>query len=137
MNQPLTPDSYDPQRMLATLETTIAQAKEKASALAEIVGQGAAADGFVTARVGPTGALIGVELDPKAMRLPSVDLAAAVVEAARAAQADATAQVAALYRDQQTAYGVDFAALTSGQLDMSEEIDKRLAAAREAVRRAR
>jgi DNA-binding protein YbaB len=131
-----TRENYDPQRLLTQLETTIAQAKEKAAALAQVVGAGQAADGVVTVRVGPLGQLTGVDLDPKAMRLPSADLAAAVVAAAQAAQADVSAQVAELYRDQRTAYGVDFAAIAGGELNLDEQVEQRLAAAREAVRRA-
>lgn len=50
---------------------------------------GEAADGLVTVTVGPTGALMNVRIDPRAMRLDSTSLAEAILEAAQQATARA------------------------------------------------
>lgn len=55
--------------------------------VAAIVGEGTGADGLVTVRAGAGGMLQDLEIDPKAMRLPSQDLRDAILEAARNAAA--------------------------------------------------
>lgn len=56
-------------------------------------GHGEAADGRVRVDVNGTGDIEDVQLDPKAMRLPSEDLAAAFKEAFTAARADVKEQL--------------------------------------------
>lgn len=58
-------------------------------------GEGAAADGRVRAVVISGGKVESVEIDPRAMRLASADLGAAVAAAVNAAMADLTAKVTA------------------------------------------
>jgi len=82
----MNPDSYDARRLLDQLETQISRAQENATAVAAVAGWGEAANGQVKVCVGPSGVLKKVELDPRAMRMASEDLAASIVEAARGAQ---------------------------------------------------
>ncbi|MFI7639222.1 YbaB/EbfC family nucleoid-associated protein [Nonomuraea sp. NPDC049400] len=58
--------------------------------LAEVDGRGEGAKGLVTVRVGADGRLLDLRLDPRALRLGSHALAAAIMEAANSA-ADQTA----------------------------------------------
>lgn len=51
--------------------------------LKEVEGIGTAANGMIKVRVGPTGALSSVEIDPRAMRLGSETLAEKIMAAAR------------------------------------------------------
>lgn len=129
-------DNYDPRRLIDELEAKVEQAKQNAAAVAETVGHGEAADGLVKVTVGPSGALKSLEFDPRAMRLPSVDLAAAVLEAARAGQADVLVQVREIYSAEQTG-GLDIAAMAQGEVDVSALIDERMQKARDALQRSR
>lgn len=133
----MTPDSYDPQRLLDQIEARVAKAKENAAALAEVEGWGEAAEGYIRVCVGPSGALKAVELDPRAMRLPSVDLAAGIVEAARAGQKAAAESIRAIYGRSSDTGGVDIASMAQGDFNVSELIDQRLEKARAALRNAR
>jgi DNA-binding protein YbaB len=58
--------------------------------LTEASGHGEAADGLVRVEVGPEGTLLGVKIDPRAMRLGSDALAEAIMEAATGALTQAT-----------------------------------------------
>jgi DNA-binding protein YbaB len=132
----MNPDSYDPRRLLDQLEAQIARAQENAAAVAAVEGWGAAANGQVKVCVGPSGVLKNVELDPRAMRMPSEDLAASIVEAARGAQRAAAVGIREIYSSTDTG-GIDIAAVAQGEYDASAEIEQRLANAREALRQAR
>jgi len=57
-------------------------------------GRADAADGLVRVEVDGTGEVLDLSIEPKAMRLPSVDLAAAVRQALSEARAEARAQLA-------------------------------------------
>lgn len=57
--------------------------------IASVKGRGEAADGRVVVNVTQTGALVGLTIDPRAMRLGSDQLAAAIMEAAARAARDA------------------------------------------------
>jgi DNA-binding protein YbaB len=129
------PDAYDPQRLLADLETKMRRAQENAAVVAALEGIGEAADGVVKVTVGPTGALKDVVLEPKAMRLPSMDLAAAIVTAARAGQESIANQVREIYRDREQAGAIDPAAAVQGQVDVAALVAERMQQAREALRR--
>lgn len=131
----MNPNSYDPERMMAELEAKLERARENATLVASLEGVGEAADGVVRVTVGPTGALKGVTLDPKAMRLPSMDLAAAVLEAAQAGQAAIAEQLREIYRDRQETGGIDPAAALQGNADVGALLDQRMAQVREALRR--
>ncbi|MFB4273125.1 YbaB/EbfC family nucleoid-associated protein [Nonomuraea sp. GTA35] len=66
--------------------------------ITSVVGRGEAAEGRVVVQVTQTGALAGLSIDPRAMRLGSDQLAAAIMEAAgraaRAAEQEANDMVA-------------------------------------------
>jgi DNA-binding protein YbaB len=134
---PVNPAEADPARLAEQLEQRIAEAKQKAEALAGMEGAGEGADGMVRVRVGPSGALKDLHLDPKAMRLPSMDLAAAIMDAAQAAQQDVGAQVRELYGASAQFGGLDPAGTAQGHLDAAAAIDERLQRVRDALRRAR
>ena len=102
----MNPDTYDPRRLLDQIEAQAAKVKENAAALSAVEGWGEAADGLVRVCVGPSGALKNVELDPRAMRLPSVDLAASIVEAAKEGQRAAALSIREIYSVQDTG-GID------------------------------
>jgi DNA-binding protein YbaB len=131
------PNSYDPDRLVADLEAKLDRARENAVLVAALEGTGEAADGVVRVTVGATGALKDVVLDPKAMRLPSMDLAAAILEAARAAQASIGEQVREIYRDRAESGGFDPAAVVQGQVDVAAMVEERMARVREALRSGR
>jgi DNA-binding protein YbaB len=61
--------------------------------LADLRGHGEAADGLVRVEVAPGGALLGVDIDPRAMRLGSAALAEAIMDASAAATERATARM--------------------------------------------
>lgn len=80
-------DSVDPG---APADALLRQAQEAAAVrdqLTETVGEGTTDDGFIRAVVGANG-LQGLTLDPRAMRMPSEDLAQAIVTASARAQDD-------------------------------------------------
>jgi DNA-binding protein YbaB len=70
--------------------------REMGAQMAELRGEGEAADGKVRVLVQQGGRLETLELDPRAMRMASEDLAAAIVEAVAAATEDATAKASEL-----------------------------------------
>jgi DNA-binding protein YbaB len=74
----------------------IAQAHELSNRMREVRGTGEAADGLIRAEVTAAGRLVGLRLDPRAMRLDSQTLAEEILAAADRAGADATRQVGAL-----------------------------------------
>jgi hypothetical protein len=101
-----------------------------------VEGWGEAASGHVKVCVGPSGILKKVELDPRAMRMPSENLAASIVEAAQGAQRAAAVSIREIYSSTDTG-GIDIAAVAQGEYDASAEIEQRLAKAREALRQVR
>jgi DNA-binding protein YbaB len=125
-------DTYDSRRLLAEVEAKVATAKQNAETVAALEGWGEAAEGRVKVCVGPSGALKNVELDPRAMRLPSQDLAASILEAARAGQQAVAEQVRGIYGPE-SAGGIDIAAVAQGDLDVSAVIDAKLDQARQAI----
>jgi DNA-binding protein YbaB len=131
------PDTFDPQRLLDQLEARVAKAKEDAAALSAVRGWGEAANGYVKVCVGPSGVLQNVDLDPRAMRLPSQDLAASIVAAARAGQQAAAAEIREIYATADDNGGIDIASITQGEYDVSRYVDERLEKARTALRNAR
>jgi DNA-binding protein YbaB len=83
--------SGDPEieRLLAQFNADVAQVEQLRDRITEVRGRGEAADGRVVAETAPTGALVGLTIDPRAMRLGSDELAAAILEAAGAAARNA------------------------------------------------
>jgi DNA-binding protein YbaB len=133
----MNPDTFDPQRLLDQLEARIAKAKENAAALSAVQGWGEAANGYVKVCVGPSAVLQRVELDPRAMRLPSQDLAASIVAAAREGQQAAAATIREIYATSDNNGGIDVASIAQGEYDVSQYIDERLENARAVLRNAR
>ncbi|MEU4224955.1 YbaB/EbfC family nucleoid-associated protein [Nonomuraea sp. NPDC026600] len=79
--------SGDPEieRLLDQFDADVAQVERLRDQITEVRGRGEAADGRVVAETSSTGELVGLTIDPRAMRLGSDELAAAVLEAAGAA----------------------------------------------------
>ncbi|TDE57177.1 YbaB/EbfC family DNA-binding protein [Nonomuraea mesophila] len=96
--------SFDPE-----LDRLVAEFREDAEPLSDVIGQidkiegeAASAGGKVVVRVAPSGELLGVRIDPRAMRMGSEEMAEAIMDAARQAMMDAgrrAMQVAKPYLD--------------------------------------
>lgn len=71
--------------------------------LSAVRGRGSAADGLISIEVDGTSDIVELVIEPRAMRLPSVDLATAVREAFRTARGAAQEQLATLGQEQATA----------------------------------
>ncbi|MEV0968088.1 YbaB/EbfC family nucleoid-associated protein [Microtetraspora glauca] len=80
----------DADRVLAGLQEHMERAEEVGRRLAEVRGRGEAAGGHVRADVLATGALNGLYIDPRAMRLGSEALVEAIMEAVGKATRAAT-----------------------------------------------
>ncbi|WP_433440782.1 YbaB/EbfC family nucleoid-associated protein [Nonomuraea sp. CA-141351] len=76
-------------RLLKDYQRDVAALERLGDEIATVRGRGEAAEGRVVAEVTQGGALAGLTIDPRAMRLGSAELAAAVLEAAAAAARDA------------------------------------------------
>lgn len=91
-----TPDDGAPlldeemQRLLAQFQADLRPLQELRESLDGLRGRGEAANGQVKAEVLPSGALGGLRIDPRAMRLGADALAEAVLAAANDAAADLT-----------------------------------------------
>ncbi|QKW33601.1 YbaB/EbfC family nucleoid-associated protein [Actinomadura sp. NAK00032] len=83
-------------RYMKVIQDQLEQATNIQSQLAELSGEGASADEQVRATVGPSGNLMALTIEPKAMRLGSEALAEAVLEAVRVATQNAVEKVAEL-----------------------------------------
>ncbi|QYC40986.1 hypothetical protein Nocox_16865 [Nonomuraea coxensis DSM 45129] len=82
------PDDTELGRLLADYQRDVAALEGLRDRLAEVRGRGEAADGRVVVEVTQDGALAGLVIDPRAMRLGSDRLAEAILRAsARAARA--------------------------------------------------
>ncbi|GAA2311775.1 hypothetical protein GCM10010149_73150 [Nonomuraea roseoviolacea subsp. roseoviolacea] len=86
-------------RFLAQFEAEIRPLEELQERVQAVRGRGEAADGLVRAEVLASGALAGLRIDPRAMRLGADALAEAVLAAASEATADLTAQMAGMMTD--------------------------------------
>ncbi|REF37488.1 YbaB/EbfC family nucleoid-associated protein [Thermasporomyces composti] len=87
-------DLEDHERLLKEAADRLERIQAMGTQLTEVRGEAETADGKVRAVVRPGGALESLTLDPRAMRMASEDLAAAIVEAVAAATEDVTAKVA-------------------------------------------
>jgi len=111
-------------RFIAEFEAETRPLEALQESLNAIRGQGAAANGQVKAEVLASGALSGLRIDPRAMRLGADALAEAVLAAANAAAADLTTQMTGMMTDglnpfadkvrRFTSSGVEPGAFTSG-----------------------
>ncbi|WP_020576435.1 YbaB/EbfC family nucleoid-associated protein [Actinopolymorpha alba] len=88
-------DEYEELLNAATRQMEAAQSA--ADQFASLRGVGEAADGRVRVEVMAGGSVQGLELDPRVMRMPSEDLAAAVLEAIHAATSDASEKLAEIF----------------------------------------
>ncbi|WP_242901172.1 YbaB/EbfC family nucleoid-associated protein [Actinomadura terrae] len=76
-------------RYMKVIQEQLQHATDVQSQLAELTGEGAAADEQVRVTVGPTGNLMSLTIEPKAMRLGAEALTEAILESARLATANA------------------------------------------------
>lgn len=76
-------------RLVDQFQQDVAELERLRDRIAEVKGRGEAAQGRVVVEVAPTGALAGLTIDPRAMRLGSDELAAAILEAAAEAARNA------------------------------------------------
>ncbi|HUR08260.1 MAG TPA: YbaB/EbfC family nucleoid-associated protein [Nonomuraea sp.] len=90
--------SGDPEieRLLDQFDADVAQVERLRDQITEVRGRGEAADGRVVAETSSTGELVGLTIDPRAMRLGSGELAAAVLEASGAAARNAAEEMTGL-----------------------------------------
>lgn len=86
-------------RFLTQFNAETRQLEELQEGLNAVRGRGEAAGGQVKAEVSPSGALSGLRIDARAMRLGADALAEAVLAAASAAAADLTTQLAGMMTD--------------------------------------
>ncbi|MFI7447750.1 YbaB/EbfC family nucleoid-associated protein [Nonomuraea sp. NPDC049714] len=86
-------------RFLGQFQATTRPLEELQESLGAVRGRGAAAHGQVEAEVLASGALGGLRIDPRAMRLGADALAEAVLTAASNAAADLTTQLTAMMTD--------------------------------------
>ncbi|MEO3890383.1 YbaB/EbfC family nucleoid-associated protein [Nonomuraea sp. B5E05] len=96
--------SFDPEldRLVAEFRADAQPLSDVIGQINEIQGEAASAGGKVAVRVAPSGELLGVRIDPRAMRMGSEELAEAIMDAARRAMTDAgrkAMQVAGPYLD--------------------------------------
>ncbi|MGH3486924.1 MAG: YbaB/EbfC family nucleoid-associated protein [Actinopolymorphaceae bacterium] len=89
--------------------------------MADLRGEGEAADGKVRASVLPGGAPQTLELDPRAMKMASEDLAEAILEAIRVATDDAATKAAGLLDSVFPGAGRGLATMATDQTAMEHE----------------
>lgn len=80
-------------RMLRSFQEQAAKASQLKEKLGELRGQGRSPDGAVSVTVAPSGAVMGLQLSPAAMRRTHVQLQQDIVAAIRQATQQAAAQV--------------------------------------------
>ncbi|MEW9550690.1 YbaB/EbfC family nucleoid-associated protein [Nonomuraea sp. NPDC050783] len=76
-------------RLLDRFQQDVAAIERLSEQMTAVKGRGEAAQGRVTVEVTSAGALSGLVIDPRAMRLGSAELAAAILEASARAARDA------------------------------------------------
>lgn len=91
-------------KLMAAFEDELRPIQEARQRMAEVRGHGEAANGLIRLEVLPGGALSGLTIDPRAMKLGSAELAEAVLEAAGAAVNDASAKMAETVSETMTPY---------------------------------
>lgn len=82
--------------LLSTITESDTKLAEMRTRQAAVRGRGVTAGGRVVAEVLPTGALVGLSIDPRAMRLGAEDLADEVLAAVKEAAKDAADRAAEL-----------------------------------------
>lgn len=91
-------------RLMAQFQTDIQPLEELRHTLDAVRGRGEAANGQVKAEVLPSGALAGLHINPRAMRLGADALAEAVMAAANMAATDLAEQLSGMMTDGLTPY---------------------------------
>ncbi|MFC4116375.1 YbaB/EbfC family nucleoid-associated protein [Nonomuraea zeae] len=76
-------------RLLSGFQQDMAALERLSDQIAAVRGRGEAAEGRVVVEVTQSGGLAGLTIDPRAMRLGSTELAAAILDAAAKAARDA------------------------------------------------
>ncbi|MET7337895.1 YbaB/EbfC family nucleoid-associated protein [Nonomuraea sp. NPDC005650] len=76
-------------RLMDRFQRDVAALEQLSAQMAAVKGRGEAAEGRVVVEVTQTGALSGLTIDPRAMRLGSGELTAAILEAAAKAARNA------------------------------------------------
>jgi DNA-binding protein YbaB len=100
------------ENMLRSATAQIEAMQGAAAKMAELRGLGETADGKVRVQVQAGGVVQSLEIDPRAMRMPSEDLSAAVLEAIRLATEDAGKKLAEILEAALPGAGAGMAALT-------------------------
>ncbi|MGW5358908.1 YbaB/EbfC family nucleoid-associated protein [Actinopolymorpha pittospori] len=98
--------------MLRSATAHIEAMQGAAAKMAELRGLGEAADGKVRVEVQAGGVVQSLEIDPRAMRMASADLSAAVLEAIQLATEDAGAKLAEILETAMPGAGAGLAGLT-------------------------
>ncbi|MEV4567701.1 YbaB/EbfC family nucleoid-associated protein [Nonomuraea sp. NPDC049421] len=85
----------DPQldRVMAEFKANSRELSDVMGLVGDVAGEAASPDGKVRVRVTASGQLTGLQIDPRAMRLGSQELAEAILEASRRATEDAARRV--------------------------------------------
>ncbi|MEV5560639.1 YbaB/EbfC family nucleoid-associated protein [Nonomuraea wenchangensis] len=76
-------------RLMAEFQASSQEFSEVIGKVGDVVGQAESTDGKIRVRVSSSGQLVGLHLDPRAMRLGSQELASAIMELSRRATDDA------------------------------------------------
>lgn len=80
--------NINPDKMLREAQQRVAKMSGMQERIAQIVGEAESSDGYVKATYTATGGLKDLELNPRAMRMASTDLASTIKEVIRAAMED-------------------------------------------------
>jgi hypothetical protein len=91
--------NFDASRLAQQANERIAKAAEVQRLVAAMVGRAESPDGYVKAGYGTAQGLFELQLDPRAMRMPSADLAATVLRVAAAAKEDLARQTRQAVRE--------------------------------------
>lgn len=102
------------EEILARASAAIGAMAELSEGYAAITGEGSDVRSLVSARVDGSGALVGLEIDPAAMRSGAVDLGELIVASAMVAAQRAYAQRAALTEQFNRDFGELAAVATNG-----------------------
>jgi DNA-binding protein YbaB len=106
----LNPDSFqfeDLDRIINQSQELMRGLEQAQDGLAEVVGEGTAADGLIHVQVDGSGMLKDLTLNPRVMRLDSTTLAAELTQAIGAAHADVQRKVSELMSGVAAEFGMD------------------------------
>ncbi|MFI0407763.1 YbaB/EbfC family nucleoid-associated protein [Actinomadura sp. 3N508] len=89
----MTDHEFDLDKLLRASERQVANAEEMKSRTAELLGRAESDDGRIKIEWGPLGELAKLQIDPRALRTGSENLAETIVEVAAAAKQDLQRQM--------------------------------------------